>query len=115
MQDEIHEAAYRMQRRVESGERVVVGVNRFAKESEEPVEIQRLDDEQVRRQVERLRELRGNRDNGTVERVLKEVEETARGAENLLYPMREALRVRATLGEVSDALRRAFGEYHPNR
>jgi methylmalonyl-CoA mutase N-terminal domain/subunit len=50
-----------------------------------------------------------------VERALKEVEETARGTDNLLHPMREALRVRATLGEVSDALRRVFGEYQPNR
>jgi methylmalonyl-CoA mutase N-terminal domain/subunit len=50
-----------------------------------------------------------------VDRSLKEVEETARGSDNLLPPMREALRARATLGEVSDALRRAFGEYHPNR
>ncbi|HEV8683115.1 MAG TPA: methylmalonyl-CoA mutase family protein [Actinomycetota bacterium] len=115
MQDQIHEAAYRLQRGVESGERVVVGVNRFVTESEEPVEIQRLDEEQVRRQVERLRELRANRDNGAVERALKEVEETARGSDNLLHLMREALRARATLGEVSDALRRAFGEYQPNR
>jgi methylmalonyl-CoA mutase, N-terminal domain len=115
IQGEIHESAYRMQRRVESGDRVVVGVNRFVTESEEPVEIQRLDEGQVRRQVQRLGELRKNRDNSAVERALKEVEETARGTNNLLHPMREALRVRATLGEVSDALRRAFGEYHPNR
>jgi methylmalonyl-CoA mutase N-terminal domain/subunit len=115
IQDEIHESAYRLQQGMESGERVVVGVNRFSTESEEPVEIQRLDQEQVRRQVERLGELRKNRDNAVVDRALKEVEETARGTENLLHPMREALRARATLGEVSDALRRAFGEYHPNR
>jgi len=115
MQDEIHEAAYRLQQGVESGERVVVGVNRFVTETEEPVEIQRLDQEQVRRQVESLGELRKDRDNAAVDRALKEVEETAQGTENLLHPMREALRARATLGEVSDALRRAFGEYHPNR
>jgi methylmalonyl-CoA mutase N-terminal domain/subunit len=115
IQDEIHEAAYRLQRWVESGERVVVGVNRFVTDSEEPLEIQRLDEEQVRAQVERLGELRANRDNAVVDRALKEVEETARGTDNLLHPMREALRARATLGEVSDALRRAFGEYHPNR
>ncbi|MGH2682263.1 MAG: acyl-CoA mutase large subunit family protein [Actinomycetota bacterium] len=115
MQDEIHEAAYRLQRLVESGERVVVGVNRFVTESDDPVDIQRLDEQQVRRQVERLAELRRNRDNAAAERALKEVEDTARGSDNLLHPMREALRARATLGEVSDALRRAFGEYQPNR
>jgi methylmalonyl-CoA mutase, N-terminal domain len=113
--DEIHESAFRVQQAVESGDRVVVGVNRHVEEEEEPVELHRLDEEQVRRQVERLAELRGGRDNAACERALKEVEETARGPENLLEPMREALRARATLGEVSDALRRAFGEYRPAR
>jgi methylmalonyl-CoA mutase N-terminal domain/subunit len=115
IQDEIHEAAYRVQRKVESGERVIVGVNRFVREQEESVEIQRLDEGQVQRQMERLRDLRRHRDNDEVDRALKEIEETARGTGNLLYPMRVALKARATLGEVSDALRRAFGEYHPNR
>jgi methylmalonyl-CoA mutase N-terminal domain/subunit len=115
IQDEIHEAAFRIQQRVESGDRVVVGVNRYEEADEEPVELQRIDEEQVRLQGERLRRLREGRDAGAVERALKEVEETARGTDNLLYPMREALKARATLGEVSDALRRVFGEYHPNR
>jgi methylmalonyl-CoA mutase N-terminal domain/subunit len=113
IQGEIHEAAFRIQQGVESEERVVVGVNRFEEENEEPLEIQKLDEEQVRRQSERLRELREGRDNAAVERALKEVEETARSTENLLPPMREALRARATLGEVSDALRGVFGEHHP--
>ncbi len=115
IQDEIHESAFRIQRDVESGKRVVVGVNRFAEDQEEPVELQRLDQDAARRQVEGLRELREGRDGSAVERALKEVEETARGTDNLLFPMREALKVRATLGEVSDALRRAFGEHHPDR
>ncbi|MGH2662594.1 MAG: methylmalonyl-CoA mutase family protein, partial [Actinomycetota bacterium] len=110
-----HEAAFRIQQGVESGERVVVGVNRFVESQEEPVELQHLDEDAVRRQVERLRKLRETRDNAAVERTLKEVEETARGTENLLPPMREALRARATLGEVSDALRGVFGQYRPGR
>jgi methylmalonyl-CoA mutase N-terminal domain/subunit len=114
IQGEIHDAAFRIQQGIESGERVVVGVNRFVEQEEEPVEVQKLDEEQVRRQSERLRELRQGRDNAAVERALKEVEETARGPENLLPPMREALRARATLGEVSDALRSVFGEHHPS-
>jgi methylmalonyl-CoA mutase N-terminal domain/subunit len=113
IQGEIHDAAFRIQQGIESGERVIVGVNRFVEDDEEPVEIQKLDEEQVRRQSERLSELRQKRDNAAVERALKEVEETARGPENLLPPMREALRARATLGEVSDALRGVFGEHHP--
>jgi methylmalonyl-CoA mutase, N-terminal domain len=115
IQDEIHESAFRIQQGVESGQRVVVGVNRYREEQEEPVELLRLDQALVRGQVDRLAELRSRRDGGAVERALKEVEETARGSDNLLPPMREALKARATLGEVSDALRRAFGEHHPNR
>jgi methylmalonyl-CoA mutase N-terminal domain/subunit len=115
IQDEIHEAAFRIQQGIESGERVVVGVNRFVEDHEEPVELHRLDEAAVRAQVERLQALRERRDGGAVERALKEVEEAARGTDNLLYPMREALRARATLGEVSDALRRAFGEHRPER
>jgi methylmalonyl-CoA mutase, N-terminal domain len=114
-QDEIHEAAYRIQRGIESGERVVVGVNRFVDESTPPVELQRIPEEEAAAQVERLRELRAGRDGGAVGEALAAVEETARGDGNLLPPMREALRARATLGEVSDALRRIFGEHRPNR
>ncbi len=113
IQGEIHDAAFTIQQGIESGDRVIVGVNRFVEETEDPVEIHKLDEEQVRRQSERLRELREGRDNAAVERALKEVEETARGSDNLLPPMREALRLRATLGEVSDALRHVFGEHHP--
>jgi methylmalonyl-CoA mutase, N-terminal domain len=110
-QDEIHEAAFRIQRAIETGERVVVGVNRFVDDSAKPVELQRISEEETARQVERLRELRASRDGGAVDAALARVEETARGTGNVLEPMREALAARATLGEVSDALRRVFGEY----
>jgi methylmalonyl-CoA mutase N-terminal domain/subunit len=92
-----------------------VGVNRYPETVEEPVELLRLDRDAVRAQVDRIRRLRESRDGPAVERALKDVEETARGTGNLLVPMREALRVRATLGEVSDALRRVFGEHRPAR
>jgi methylmalonyl-CoA mutase N-terminal domain/subunit len=114
-QDEIHEAAFRLQRAVESGERVVVGVNRFEEADERLVRIQRIDEAEVARQVERLRRARAQRDGTVVERALAEVEAMARGAGNLLPPMRDALRVRATLGEVSDVLRRVFGEHRSSR
>jgi methylmalonyl-CoA mutase N-terminal domain/subunit len=113
IQDEIHDAAYRIQQGVESGERVIVGVNRYVEDEGEPVELERLDEEAVARQVARLRELRERRDAAAVEEALDAVEEAARGTDNLLYPMREALRLRATLGEVSDRLRAAFGEHRP--
>jgi len=112
-QDEIHEAAFRIQQGVETGERVVVGVNRFEDPDERPIELQNLGAEEVARQVDRLRRLRVQRDAAAVEAALAAVQEAAAGTQNLLPPIREALRVRATLGEVSDVLRRAFGEYHP--
>jgi methylmalonyl-CoA mutase N-terminal domain/subunit len=111
-QDEIHEAAFRIQRAIEQEERVVVGVNRFVDPDAREVEIQRISEEETGRQIERLRELRGSRDQAAVDAALADVEETARGIGNLLDPIREALRLRGTLGEVSDALRRVFGEYH---
>jgi methylmalonyl-CoA mutase N-terminal domain/subunit len=112
-QDEIHEAAFRIQRGIETGERVVVGVNRFVDADARTVELQRISAEETAQQMERLRELRSSRDRTAVDAALLEVEEVSRGTGNLLPPMREALRLRATLGEVSDALRRVFGEYRP--
>jgi methylmalonyl-CoA mutase N-terminal domain/subunit len=112
-QDEIHEAAFRIQQGIESGERVVVGVNRFEDPDDRPIELQNLGADEVTRQVERLRRLRAERDAAAVSAALADVEETAAGTQNLLPPIKEALRVRATLGEVSDVLRRVFGEYHP--
>ena len=93
----------------------MVGVNRFVDEAAEPVELLRISEEETVRQVERLVELRAGRGGAAVSDALRAVEETARGSDNLLLPMREALRRRATLGEVSDALRRVFGEYRARR
>jgi methylmalonyl-CoA mutase N-terminal domain/subunit len=113
IKQEIEEAAYRIAQGVESGSRIVVGVNKFAGEREEAVEVQALDSELRRRQLARLGQVRSERDQGNVDRALKELEEAARGNENLLYPMKEALAAYATLGEVSDVLRGVFGEYEP--
>jgi methylmalonyl-CoA mutase N-terminal domain/subunit len=112
-QDEIHEAAYRIQRGIEEGDRVVVGVNRFVEPDERPVELQLIGEHEVTRQIARIRELRARRDAPAVDAALNTVTDTARGAGNLLPPMKDALRARATLGEVSDALRVVFGEYRP--
>jgi methylmalonyl-CoA mutase N-terminal domain/subunit len=112
-QDEIHEAAFRIQQGIETGERVVVGVNRFQDPDGRIVEIQRLAEEDMAKQVQRVHELRANREAAPVERALAAVEDAARGTDNLLYPMKDALRARATLGEVSDVLRGVFGEYRP--
>jgi methylmalonyl-CoA mutase, N-terminal domain len=113
MKGEIEESAYRVAQGVESGERVVVGVNKFVNEQEEPVELHSLDPELQNQQIDRLAKVRAERDNAKVEAALHALEQAARGSSNLLYPMRDALASYATLGEVSDVLRRVFGEYEP--
>jgi methylmalonyl-CoA mutase N-terminal domain/subunit len=112
-QDEIHEAAFRIQQAIEREERIVVGVNRFRGEEDEPLQLQRIGEEEVAAQVARVRELRGSRDQAAVDAALTDVSTAAEGTANLLPPMRTALRALATLGEVSDVLRGVFGEYRP--
>jgi methylmalonyl-CoA mutase N-terminal domain/subunit len=112
-QDEIADAAYRIAQGIESGERPIVGVNKFTTEEADEVEIQQIEEQAAKRQVKRLTELKKSRDNDAVKQRLKEIEDAAKGTDNLLYPMKEALRARATLGEVSDTLRGIFEEYHP--
>jgi methylmalonyl-CoA mutase, N-terminal domain len=114
MKGEIEESAYRIARAVESSERAVVGVNRFQAGSEEAMEIMEIDPQLQARQLERLEKVRRQRDGAAVEAALKDLEEAARGTDNLLYPMRTALSEYATLGEVSDVLRAVFGEYEPS-
>src|SRR5439155_1517811 len=97
-QDEIHESAFRIHQAVESGERVVVGVNRYQEADDSPVEIQQIDETEVGRQIERVRTLRAERDQTAVARALGDIESAARGTSNLIYPMTEALRLRATVG-----------------
>ncbi len=110
-QHEIEEAAFQFERQVESGERAIVGVNRFQEEEEEAIELHRLDPEVERRQVERTRRVRAERDAAAAKAGLARVSETARGSGNLLHPMREALAARCTVGEICDALRKEFGTY----
>ena len=111
MQDEIEQAAFRWQQEVEGGERVIVGVNRFTEGEEEPIELHRIDPHGERRQLERTARVRAERNEQEAQRAVEAVRETARGDENLLVPMREALRVRATIGEISNALREEFGTF----
>ncbi|MDQ6898745.1 MAG: methylmalonyl-CoA mutase family protein [Candidatus Dormibacteraeota bacterium] len=115
VQRRIAESAYRFQQRVESGERVVVGVNRFGKSGDEldAAEIMRIGPKHQADQIESLRRLRAERDSARVERCLASLAAAARGSENLLYPLKEALAGYATIGECCDRLRQVFGEYVP--
>jgi methylmalonyl-CoA mutase N-terminal domain/subunit len=112
-QAEIERSAYRVAAEIDSGERVVVGVNKFAMAGPEPYEPLRVDPAIEQEQARRLAALRDGRDGAEVARRLEELERAASGPGNLLYPMREALRARATVGEVCDALRAVWGVYRP--
>ena len=113
MQGEIEQAAYSYAKAVDDGEKVVVGVNRFIDDEPEPSEVFPIDPALQKAQVERTRSVRAERDQAAVEAALAEVQAAARGTQNLLVPMRRALKAMATLGEVSDVLRREFGVYQP--
>ena len=111
-QNETAEAAYRYQREIEDGERTIVGVNRFREEAEdEATDVLTIDPAAEVRQVERLQELRRQRDAQRTAAALTELASAAETDRNLMPPILDCLRAEATLGEISDALRRVFGEY----
>ncbi|HLG08427.1 MAG TPA: methylmalonyl-CoA mutase family protein [Gaiellaceae bacterium] len=111
VQAEIEASAFRYQREVESGERVVVGVNRFTEGDRGPVDLLHVDPEIERRQRERTSLVRAERDTAAAESALAEIRRVAEGGANLLPPMREALRARCTVGEICGALRELWGTY----
>ncbi len=115
VQDEIEQAAFRYQQEVEAGERVIVGVNRFTEEDAEPIELHRLDPEAERRQLERTARVRAERNAAEAEAALADVGRVAAGEGNLLVPMRAALKARATIGEICNALRDEWGMYDAQR
>jgi methylmalonyl-CoA mutase N-terminal domain/subunit len=110
-QRQIQESAYRVQQEIERGDRIVVGVNRYRDEETTLPPIQRIDPEGERRQVEGLRLVRSERDASSWEAALKHLEDAARGRDNLLPPIVEAVKAYATVGEISDRLRVAWGEH----
>ncbi|HZU04810.1 MAG TPA: methylmalonyl-CoA mutase family protein [Chloroflexota bacterium] len=113
VQRELHESAYRYQREVEAGKRVIVGVNRFAAAREDAAAapaILRVDPAVRERQIARLRALRARRDNAAVAAALAALERAAAGTANTMPLILHAVEVGATLGEIADALRRVFGE-----
>jgi methylmalonyl-CoA mutase N-terminal domain/subunit len=110
VQREIQDAAYQYQKEIETGRRVVVGVNRYT-QPPAPIPVFRVDPQIERLQVERLQRLRARRDPARAAQALHRVEQTARSNANLLPALLEAVESYATLGEISDRLRRAFGEF----
>jgi methylmalonyl-CoA mutase N-terminal domain/subunit len=112
VQQEIQKSAYDYQQAVERDEQIVVGVNRYKAEEERPIPTMRIDPEIERAQVARVKALRARRDAAAAQAAVGEVERRARSGENLMPAILAAVEAYATVGEISDALRRAFGEYH---
>jgi methylmalonyl-CoA mutase N-terminal domain/subunit len=111
MQAEIEQASFEYVKAIDDGEKVIVGVNRYVEDEPEGPEVFPIDPVLQASQVERTRGVRADRDQAAVDNALADVEAAARGVQNLLPPMKEALRRMATLGEVSDVLRGVFGVY----
>lgn len=111
VQKEIQEAAYNYQKAVESGDAVVVGVNKFQSENEEPIPILTIDEKVEREQISRLQALRARRDAAAVEAALARLETAAAGSENLLPHILASVEAYATVGEISNRLRKVWGEY----
>jgi len=113
VQSEIQEAAYQYQLAVERGDAIVVGVNKF-KAEEAPIPILRIDEQIERDQVARLRAVREKRDSAAVDAALKAIEEAAAGTANLMPRILIAVESNVTVGEISNTLRRVWGEYTEN-
>ena len=111
VQQEIQNAAYEYQQQVDREQAVVVGVNRFVVEEEKPIQLQRIDEALERKQVERLHALRARRAAKPWQDSLQKIEEAARSGANLMPHILGAVEANATVGEISDTVRRVFGEY----
>ncbi|AUX08554.1 methylmalonyl-CoA mutase, N-terminal domain [Halalkaliarchaeum desulfuricum] len=114
VQRQIQDVAYERQREIETGERVIVGVNEYTVEDEEPeIGLEEVSEADERRQRRRLNDVKADRDDEAVDAALVRIRDTARGEENLLPPIVEAVKAYATVQEISDVLREEFGEYKP--
>jgi len=111
IQKEIMRSAYNYQKAVDSGEQVVVGVNKFATEEEPALKLLEIDESVEKQQIERLRKLKRERDNEQVSQLLDKVRQVAKSNENIMPVLIEAVKAYATVGEITDALRDVFGEY----
>ncbi len=113
IQREIQDSAYRYQREIERGERVVVGVNKFQVEEKPPKDLLRVDPAVRASQIGKIEKLKSERENGKVSNALSDLRKAAEGDDNLMPFILEAVKAYATLGEICDELRGVFGEYQP--
>jgi len=110
-QKEIGESAYRFQREVEQGDRLIVGVNAFKSEKDAPIQLLHIDEKVAEDQKARLAQVKAERDNAAVQAALAKVEAAARGTDNMMPPVLEAVKAYATLGEICDVFRKVWGAY----
>ncbi|MBZ4422055.1 methylmalonyl-CoA mutase family protein [Myxococcus sp. RHST-1-4] len=110
-QKEIGESAYRFQREVEQGDRLIVGVNAFKSNSDTPIELLHIDEKVAEDQKARLAQVKAERNGAAVEAALAKVEAACRGTDNLMPPVLEAVKAYATLGEICDVFRKVWGQY----
>ncbi|HHM13030.1 MAG TPA: methylmalonyl-CoA mutase, partial [Planctomycetaceae bacterium] len=110
---EISEAAFAYQREVDAGRKLIVGVNAFQAPEEKPIELLQVDPEVERRQIEALAQIKAERDQEAVRRTLDQVRRAAESGENLMPPLMDAARARATVGECMNAMADVFGRYTP--
>jgi methylmalonyl-CoA mutase N-terminal domain/subunit len=113
VQGQIQDVAFDRQREIEEGERIIVGVNEYQVDEDPEVDLEEVTEEDERRQIDRLETVRTERDDEAADAALAAVRETARGDDNLLPPIVDAVKTYATVGEISNALREEFGEYQP--
>ncbi|WP_136589052.1 acyl-CoA mutase large subunit family protein [Salinigranum halophilum] len=113
VQKQIQDVAFERQREIETGERVIVGVNEYRVDEEPEVDIEEVSEEDEARQVEKLQDARAERDGATVEETTAALREAARGDDNLVPYIIDAVKARVTVGEVCNVLREEFGEYQP--
>ncbi len=111
IQDEIARSAYEYQRQIETGEKIIVGMNKFKTETEEPVPGFKIDDSVRQVQIEKLQALRNSRNNGRCDSILQSLNDAASGDENIMPIVIEAVENKCTLGEIADTLREVYGEY----
>jgi methylmalonyl-CoA mutase N-terminal domain/subunit len=110
---QIQDVAFERQEEIESGDRVVVGVNEFQVDEDPHVDVEEVDEDDEARQRERLEAVKDDRDDEAVKAALDAVADAAAGDENVLPPIVDAVKTYATVGEISDVLREEFGEYQP--
>jgi len=111
MQNEIAKSAYDYQRQIENGEKIIVGVNKFTIQQEQSVPAFKIDDSIRQIQIDKINSLKSRRDNTAVVACLSKIEEAAKGNTNLMPLVIDAVENNCTLGEISDCLRKVFGEY----